>query len=108
MPLEHLNESNFETAVKGSGKPVLVDFSAPWCGYCRRLSPAVARLAEKYGDRLAVKTVDIDEAPQLAEHYGVDTIPTLRLFAGGRASEPLVNPGSAAEIENWLRENGAL
>ena len=108
MAVLAVDGEHFEEGVLHSEKPVLVDFSAPWCGYCRRLAPAVARLAEKYGDRLAVKTVDIDEAPQLAEHYGVDTIPTLRLFAGGRASEPLVNPGSAAEIENWLRENGAL
>ena len=70
--------------------------------------PVVERLAEQYGEALRVAKLDIDPAPQLAERYGVDTIPTLILFQKGQASRPLVNPGSQTEIDVWLKENGAV
>lgn len=99
---------DFEKTVLQADRPVLVDFWATWCGYCRRLSPVIDRLADSVGDRLAVVKVDIDEHEALAEKYGVDTIPTLMLFVGGKAGEPLVNPASQAAIETWLREAGVL
>lgn len=107
MAVQTINK-NFEETVLKAGGPVVVDFWAPWCGYCRRLAPAVDRVAEEYEDELGVVKLDIDEEPKLAEAYGIETIPTLVLFEGGKVIDSVVNPQSQDEIEEWLKENGAL
>ena len=106
MAVLNVNQENFEREVLGAAQPVLVDFWASWCGYCRRLAPVVERLEKQWASKLLVAKLDIDEAPALAERYGIDTIPTLLVFQGGKAGEPLVNPGSMAQIEAWLAEGG--
>lgn len=103
-----LNAANFEAMVLNAGGPVLVDFWAPWCGYCRRLSPVVDRLAAELGGKVTVAKLNIDEAAQLAERYKVDTIPSLILFQGGAAVSSVVNPASQDAIEGWLKEHGAI
>ena len=106
MAIQTLTKENFTKEVRQANGPVLVDFWAPWCGYCRRLAPVVERLEKQWASKLLVAKLDIDEAPALAERYGIDTIPTLLVFQGGKAGEPLVNPGSMAQIEAWLAEGG--
>ena len=107
MAAQTISKNFEETVLKAEG-PVVVDFWAPWCGYCRRLAPAVDRVAEEYEDELGVVKLDIDEEPELAEAYGIETIPTLVLFEDGKVIDSVVNPQSQDEIEEWLKENGAL
>ncbi|WP_297208980.1 thioredoxin [uncultured Flavonifractor sp.] len=101
MNIIDLTKENFDSVVLQSQVPVLVDFWAPWCGYCRRISPVLDQLSQQYDGRLAVCKVNIDQQPELEERFGVEVIPTLYLFRNGQAGEPIVNPGSKAQIVAW-------
>lgn len=106
MAIFNVTKENFNNEVEGASKPVLVDFWAPWCGYCKRIMPVVDAVAAQYEDKLIVGKLNVDENEELEDRYEVMTIPTLLLFKNGQAGEPLVNPGSRAEIERWLNEQG--
>ena len=101
MSVTTIGKANFEKEVLQSDLPVMVDFWAPWCGYCRRLSPVVDQLDGAYEGRLVIGKINIDDEPELAEKYTVETIPTLLVFRNGQAGEPLIAPGSKAQIVEW-------
>lgn len=86
-------------------KTVLVDYWAPWCGYCRRIAPAYDRIAQEYGQRLLVAKVNIDEEPQLAHVEQIEVIPTLVLYKDGKAADFLIAPESQAAIAQFLEKN---
>ena len=100
----HINDADFETTVVQSDIPVLVDFWAPWCTYCRRIAPAFDKIAEQQEDKLVFAKVNVDEAPEIAEKYGIDTIPTLLLFKNGEVAGTIVAPDSKAKIETFIQE----
>ena len=103
MAAMNMNQEQFKQLIREE-KPVLVDFWAPWCSYCRRIGPAYEKIAEEYADSLAVGKINIDEEPQLIERFGIDTIPTLMLFKSGEVIGSVVAPGSKAAIETFIRE----
>ena len=80
-------DTNFESEVLASAGAVLVDFSAAWCGPCKKLEPIVHEIAAEYGDCLKVVKVDIDQAPGVAAKFGVLSIPTLMIFHGGQVKD---------------------
>ena len=71
MSALNLNKEQYEALRQGE-KPLLVDFWAPWCGYCRRIGPAYEKIAEQYGEEMVVGKVNIDELPELAEGEKVE------------------------------------
>ena len=85
-------------------QPVLVDFWAPWCTYCRRIAPAFDKIAEQQENKLVFAKVNVDEAPEIAEKYGIDTIPTLLIFKNGEVVGTIVAPDSKAKIETFIQE----
>ena len=102
MAAVNINKEQFQQMIQGD-KPVLVDFWAPWCGYCRRIGPAYEKVAEEYGDRLEVVKINIDEEGQLAEAAQVEVIPTLILYRDGKAVDSIVNPGSKAAVDQFIQ-----
>ena len=84
MSAIHVNKNNFQEEVLNSDKPVLVDFWAPWCGPCRMVLPIIEEIAEENEDIKVVK-INVDEDPELANQFGVMTIPTLYVFNNGQA-----------------------
>jgi thioredoxin len=96
-----MNQQLFQELTSGS-TPVLVDFSAPWCGYCRRIDPAYELLADQYEGRILVAKVNIDDEPALAEQERIELVPTLVLYQNGKALGEVVAPGSKAQIEEMV------
>ena len=79
-----ITKENFEEQVLRAEKPVLVDFWAPWCTYCRRIAPAVDQVAGQYGEQMVVGKVNVDEQPELAIRFGVMSIPTVIFLKDGK------------------------
>jgi thioredoxin 1 len=77
------NDLNFDDEVLKSDKPVLVDFTATWCGPCRALSPIVDQIAEELEGKVKVGKLDVDDSPGVAGKYGVRGVPTLMVFRNG-------------------------
>lgn len=96
-----MNARMFEE-YRASGKPLLVEFWAPWCGYCRRIAPAMARIAGSRED-IAVGQINIDEEPALSDAEQIEIIPTLVLYRDGKAIGSIVAPDSRGKIEEFIR-----
>lgn len=103
MSTINMNKAQFEQFMQEE-KPVLVDYWAPWCVYCRRIAPAYEKIAEEYGDQLVIGKVNIDEESQLAEAEKIEVIPTLVLYRGGKAVDSIVAPDSKAAIERFIQD----
>lgn len=84
------DDGNFETEVIQAEEPVLVDFSATWCGPCQQLSPIIDELAEEYSGKVKVGKVDIDKAQDIAGRFGIMSVPTVLFFKGGEKVDQVV------------------
>lgn len=104
MAAVNINRQEFEKLIQGN-KPVMVDFWAPWCVYCRRITPAMAKVAEQHGDLLTVGQVNIDDEPHLAAREQIEVIPTLVLYRDGKALGSIVAPESKAAIDRFIEES---
>ena len=102
-----MNYDELMQALRGD-KPVLVDYWAPWCTYCRKISDAYDMIAEQYGDRLIVAKVNIDDNEELARMAQIELIPTLILYQDGKPAGSIVAPESKARIEAFLGETMIL
>lgn len=103
MAAVEINKSKFDELSAGN-KPVMVDYWAPWCGYCRRLAPVYEAIAEQYGEKIEVVKMNIDEEPAFADAEKIDIIPTLVIYKNGKAMGSVVAPDSKAKIDAFIEE----
>ncbi len=79
-----ITKENFNDEVTNCDKTVLVDFWADWCGPCKMLAPTISEIAEEFADSVKVGKVNVDEQPELADKFGITSIPTVIAFKGGK------------------------
>ena len=98
-----LTDSNFASEV--TKYPImLVDFWAPWCGPCRMVSPIIEQLSREYSGRVAFGKVNVDENQRIAASFGIQSIPTLMIFKGGKAVDVIIGAMPKAQIEMKLKQ----
>ena len=98
-----LTKENFEQEVLRADLPVLVDFWASWCGPCRMLAPVIAEIAEEYAGKVKVGKVNVDEQPNLANRYGIASIPTVMLFKNGEVVNTSLGYRPKNDLETMLK-----
>ena len=98
-----LRDADFDAQVLKSQTPVMVEFLATWCGYCRRFEPTVQAIASEYAGRIRVGKLDIDKSPATARRYGVDGTPTVMLFKEGKVVGTIDGFVDKAEVVRMLR-----
>ncbi len=105
MATVKVTDNSFEADVIKSGKTVIVDFWAEWCGPCKQIGPALEELSVELGDKVTIAKVNIDENPNTPTQFGVRGIPTLLIFKDGELAATKVGALPKSKIAEWIEEN---
>ncbi len=102
-----LNEDNFDEQVTQADGPILVDFWASWCGPCKVIAPGLEELAEELKGQAHVAKIDVDQNGDLANRFGIRSIPTLMVFKEGKVVDQLIGAAPKEQIRRMLEKHVA-
>jgi thioredoxin 1 len=100
--IKHVSDASFDSDVLKTGKPILVDFWAEWCGPCKMIAPILDEVSKDYGDRLQIAKMNVDENRDVPAKFGIRGIPTLMLFKDGQLAATKVGALSKAQLTQFL------
>jgi thioredoxin len=102
MAVGKVSDATFESEVLKATGPVVVDFWAEWCGPCRMIAPALEEIAGSLGEKVKIVKLNVDENPQTAAKYNIQSIPTLMIFKDGTMSSRQIGAAPKQKLEQWI------
>lgn len=89
--------------ILAQGKPMVIDFSAEWCGPCRKMAPVVEALAEKYQEQVTISSCDVDDNSELTTQYGIRNIPAIIFIKDGQVVDKIIGAVPASQVEEKIQ-----
>ena len=102
MAVGKVSDATFESEVLKATGPVVVDFWAEWCGPCRMIAPALEEIAGSLGEKVKIVKLNVDENPQTAAKYNIQSIPTLMIFKNGEMASRQIGAAPKQKLEQWI------
>lgn len=102
MPTKAVTDASFAEEVLNADKPVLVDFWADWCGPCKMIGPALEEISDELADKVTIAKMDIMENTDVPGQIGVQSIPLMVLFKGGKAVAQKLGAAPKSQLKSWL------
>lgn len=99
-----LTDDNFQSTIASASTPVLVDFSASWCGPCKALAPTIDKLAAEYAGKIAIYKVDIDNAQDAASNFNINSVPTCVFFKGTKEVDRFSGALDVRSIKTYIEK----
>jgi thioredoxin 1 len=102
--ITQITDANFDSTING-GKPVFIDFWAPWCGPCRVIGPIVEEIAPSYSGRAVIAKMNVDDNPNVPQKFGVTSIPTMMIFKEGKLVDRMVGAVPKNQLQMFIDRN---
>ena len=102
MATKHVTDASFAADVLQSDKPVLVDFWADWCGPCKMIAPSLEEISEELADQVTIVKMDIMDSTETPAKFGVQSIPLMVLFKGGKQVAQKLGAAPKSQLKSWL------